>query len=291
MIARTLLFVPGQRENMLAKAPDTGADVLVLDLEDAVPAAEKPAAREAARAHVERLAARRPVFVRLNGVHSGLTRDDLMAVVAPGLSGVVVPKAQAAQDLRDLDVLLREAEMANGVRPGAVRTIPIIESTRGLLRCEDIARASDRIVGLSIGAEDYTAELGVERNIEGTALAYIRYVVAQVATAYGLLAIDTPYSDVRDIDGLVAETEFVRAVGFKGKYVLHPDQVEPVNRVFTPSPEKVAEARRIVEAYGAAVSRGVGAASLDGRMIDGPIAERAKRTIELADAIARRETS
>jgi citrate lyase subunit beta/citryl-CoA lyase len=169
-----------------------------------------------------------------------------------------------------------------------VRTIPIIESARGLLRCEDIARASDRLSALSIGGEDYTAELGVRRDSRGAALAHLRYVVVQVAVAYGLIPIDTPYGDTRDEKGLGAEARLAKSIGFKGKYVIHPGQVAAVNRIFTPSRDEVAEARRVVEAAEAGAARGLGSVSLDGRMIDAPVVARARRLLAAAEAIAGR---
>jgi len=280
---RSLLFVPAGRERMLESAQSARADALVLDLEDAAPLRQKAAARTLARRWIPRLAsARRRVFVRVNSIASGMTRDDLMAVAGKGLAGVVLPKTESPQDLRDLDVLLREAEMEHAVRPGDVRTIPLIESARGVLRCEEIVRASDRLCGLSVGAEDYTYDIGVERDASGVALQHIRAVVVQVAVAYGLTPIDTPYADYKDEAGLVAETQLAKAVGFKGKYAIHPAQVEVINRIFTPSKDEVERARRIVEAYEDALSQGLGAVSVDGRMVDAPIAERARAIIAAA---------
>ena len=280
---RSLLFVPAGRERMLESAQSARADALVLDLEDAVPLRQKAAARTLARRWIPRLAsARRRVFVRVNSIASGMTRDDLMAVAGKGLAGVVLPKTESPQDLRDLDVLLREAEMEHAVRPGDVRTIPLIESARGVLRCEEIVRASDRLCGLSVGAEDYTYDIGVERDASGVALQHIRAVVVQVAVAYGLTPIDTPYADYKDEAGLIAETRLAKAVGLKGKYAIHPAQVEVINRIFTPSKDEVERARRIVEAYEDALSQGLGAVSVDGRMVDAPIAERARAIIAAA---------
>ncbi len=280
---RSLLFVPAGRERMLESAEAARADALVLDLEDAVPLRQKAAARTLARRWIPKLAsARRRVFVRVNSITSGMTRDDLMAVAGKGLAGVVLPKAESPQDLRDLDVLLREAEMEHGVRPGDVRTIPLIESARGVLRCEEIVRASDRLCGLSVGAEDYTYDIGVERDVSGVALQHIRAVVVQVATAYGLTPIDTPYADYKNEAGLAAETQLAKAIGLKGKYAIHPAQVEVINRIFTPTKVEAERARRIVEAYEDAVSRGLGAVSVDGRMVDAPIAERARSVIAAA---------
>jgi citrate lyase subunit beta / citryl-CoA lyase len=284
---RTLLFVPGNRERMFERASDAGADALILDLEDAVPAGEKRAARKLVRAAVPELAKTgQQVFVRLNGIDSGQTRDDVMAVVRKGLAGVVLPKAERPQDLRDLDVLLREAEIAHRVRPGDIRTIAIIETPRGLLRCEEIARASDRIDALAAGGEDYSAALGIPCSTE--ALAQLRYTIVLVAAAYGKQAIDTPYTDVKDAKGLAAETAFVKSIGFKGKFVIHPGQVAAVNRAFSPSREEVAEARRIVAAAQAGEAAGRGAVSVDGRMVDAPIVERARGVIQLAGRARRR---
>ncbi|MBF6601306.1 MAG: CoA ester lyase [Dehalococcoidia bacterium] len=291
LLLRTLLFVPAHREPMLPKALAAGADAVVFDLEDAVPPAGKAHARAAAARALAASSPATTLLVRVNPVRSGFARDDLLTVVRPGLAGVVLPKAESPQDVRDLDVLLREAEMANGVRPGDVATIPLIESPRGLLRAEDIARASDRIIALSIGGEDYCAELGVERTVEGTALASLRYRIVELAAAHALAAIDTPYADVRDAAGLVAETRFARAVGFRGKYVLHPDQVRPVNDVFTPSDREVAAARALVAAYDDGVAAGAGAVSVDGRMVDAPAAARARRLIARAERIAARVTA
>jgi citrate lyase subunit beta/citryl-CoA lyase len=288
-LLRSLLFVPGHRERMLARAATAGADAIVIDLEDAVPPAEKKAARRQARTALKTLAdAGQTVFVRVNSIDSGLTRDDLMAIVRKGLAGVVLPKAGHPQDLRDLDVLLREAEMANKVRPGDIRTVPLIESPRALLRCEEIARASDRVVALSVGGEDYSAAMGIARDAGGAGLAHLRYVVATVAAAYGLIAIDTPYADIRDAKGLAAETRLVKAIGFKGKYVLHPDQVAAVNRAFTPSREEIAAARRTVAAAREGLTHGAGAISLGGRMVDAPVVDRANRLLATAAAIKTR---
>jgi len=279
-VLRSLLFVPAGRERMLEHAQTARADALVLDLEDAVPARQKAAARALAKRWITALAKpTRPVFVRLNGLRSGLTRDDLMAVVGKRLAGVVLPKTDAPQDLRDLDVLLREAEMAAGVRPGDVRTIALIESARAVLRCEEIARASDRLLGLSVGGEDYTRDIGARRDVEGRALQHIRAVVVQVAAAYELASIDTPYTTLNDDDGLAEDARIARAIGLRGKYAIHPAQAPIINRAFSPSKDEVDEAKRIVEAFDGARE---GAISVGGRMVDAPVAARARAVLAAA---------
>jgi citrate lyase subunit beta/citryl-CoA lyase len=288
-ILRTLLFVPGSRQRMLERSPRAGADAIVIDLEDAVPRSEKREARVLFRAALPKLAASgRPIFVRINNVHTEMARDDVMGVVRPGLAGVVHPKTEAPQDLRDLDVLLREAEMKHKVRPGDIQSIPLIESPIAVLRCEQIATASDRVVALSLGGEDYTAALGAPRDAGGVSLAYARQVLATVAAAYGMLAIDTPYTDIKDERGLVVEAKLARAMGFGGKYLIHPDQAAPVNAVFSPSKDEIAYARRVVAAAAQAAKQRRGSVALDGRMIDAPIVARAQQVLALADGIGDR---
>lgn len=288
-ILRTLLFVPGNRQRMLERAPRAGADAIVIDLEDAVPASEKRAARVMFRTMLPKLVANgKPVFVRVNNVRGKLTRDDVMGVVRPGLAGVIHPKTESPQDLRDLDVLLREAEMKHKVRPGDIVTIPLIESPLAVLRCEQIATASDRVVALSLGGEDYTAALAAKRDAAGAALAYPRQVIATVAAAYGMLAIDTPYADIKDERGLIAEAKLAQGIGLTGKYVIHPDQAASVNAVFTPSRDEVTYAQRVVAAAALAAKRRRGSVSLDGRMIDAPVVARAEQVIALAQRINER---
>jgi citrate lyase subunit beta/citryl-CoA lyase len=289
---RSLVFVPGIRENMIEKARDFEADVIVLDLEDSVPPAEKQQARQIVRRAIPMLAALgHTVHVRVNSVGSGLAREDLAAAVCAELSGVTLPKAESAQDIRDIDVLIREQELEHGVRPGTLALIPTIESARGVLRCEEICRASTRLAAITLGADDYTADLGVHRTREGRELDHARNVMAVCARAAEILALDTPFADFRDEEGLVRESEWVRSIGFKGKYLIHPGQIGPVNRVFRPAEEEVAYARRVVEAFEEAVARGHGAVQVDGRMVDPPVAKRAQSLIELAEAVDARERS
>ncbi len=290
LLMRTLLFVPANRENMIERAHSATADVIVLDMEDSVPPAEKEAARALVQKNLPSLkAAGKTVHVRVNHLDTGLTRDDILAVVGPDLAGLAFPKAEGAQHIRDLDVMIREAETKNGVRPGTTALIPSIESARGVLRCEEIALSSTRLAGISLGAYDYTADLGVARTPGGRELEYARRVIVHCCTAYGIQALDTPYGDFRDEPGLIAETEYVRSIGFKGKYLIHPAQVEPVNGIFRPGEDEVESARKIVAAFDEAVGRGHASVQVDGRMVDIPVAKRARDLIAYAAEIAEKE--
>ena len=287
-LARTLMFVPSNRPNMVQRAHQTPADIIVLDLEDAVPPDEKAAARETVRASIESLhAAGKSVHVRVNNLDTKLTRDDLAAVVAPGLEALLYPKAQSGQEIRDLDVLIREQEYhKDGVTPGDTALIPMIETARAVLRCEDIARASSRIVGLALGGEDYCADLAVSRTKEGRELEHIRRTMIHVCAAYGLRALDGIYAILGDEEGLRADAAYARSIGMKGKYVVHPEQVTPVNEVFSPSAAEVEAARRLVAEFEAAVAAGHGTVRIAGQMVDVPIANRARELIAYAEAIA-----
>jgi citrate lyase subunit beta/citryl-CoA lyase len=276
---RTLLFVPGNRQRMLHKAPASGADAIVFDLEDAVPAKEKVGARKLVREAIRASAQADgpPTWVRLNNVHTGLARADLSAVVRHGLRGVVHPKTDRPQDLRDLDVLLREAEVRNKVRPGDVAVIPLIETPAAIIDLPRIAKAIDRVVALSLGGEDYCTALGVPRSDE--ALAFARGSIVTTAAALGMTAIDTPYPSLDDEKGLARESKLAAAMGFAGKYVIHPDQIAAVQKAFSPSREEITWSERVVAAAMKAERSGRGAVSLDGKMIDAPIVARARRVL------------
>lgn len=288
ILHRSLLFVPGSRGELLEKAARYPADVICLDVEESVLPEEKPRARELVRAAVATLSqAGKTVQVRLNSIQSEETRADLAAVAQPGLASVLLAKAQSPQDVRDVDVLLREQEVAHEIRPGAIELVVAIESAQAVLRCEPISKASTRLVALMLGAEDLTFDMGVQRSRDGRELDYARSVIATCARAANLYALDTPWPEVGNLDDLVADASRARAVGFAGKYVIHPTHIEPVHSVFSPTGVDIAQARKVLEAWDSAQANGLGAVQLDGRMIDRPIVERARSVIDQAEVIAR----
>jgi len=281
-LLRTLLFVSGARPEMLAKARGLRADAIVLDLEDSVPADEKLRARDLVRAAVVPVAkAAKQAWVRVNSTYTLLAKDDCRAVVMPELTGILLPKADSPEIVRYADALLRDAEALNGVEPGATRVIAHIESASALLRAEAISRASERIVALAFGGEDYTADMRIERTPGGGELAYARSLIAVVSRAAGIMAIDTVYPYLHDLEGLLHDAAEAKRAGYQGKLLIHPEQVEPVARLFTPKDEELDNARRIVEAYDRASAEGRGAVQVDGVMVDAPVAKRARQMLEL----------
>ena len=199
ILHRSLLFVPGGRQEMLEKAGRFQTDILCLDLEESVLPEEKAGARDLVQAALSRLTAEgRTVHVRVNSIRSEDTRDDLVAVVRPGLAGVVLAKTESARDVRQVDVLLREQELANDIKPGTVELIVAIESAQALLRCEEISHASTRLVALMLGGEDFAFDMGVSRTRDGRELEHARSVIATCARAAGLVALDTPWADIEE---------------------------------------------------------------------------------------------
>jgi citrate lyase subunit beta/citryl-CoA lyase len=292
LILRTLLFVPGNQERRLEKARQIPADALILDLEDSVPPAEKDTARKMVVAAIDKMASTgKDIFVRINSLPTPYAESDIKAVVAGKLKGICLPKSESRDDIHRADTMLAEAEKKSGLKAGSTGILALIETSKGIINAYDIVSASPRIIGAIFGAEDFALEMGINRTKEGTEIYHPRATIAVACRAAGILAIDSVYTDVRDTDGLVRETRAVAQLGFRGKAVIHPDQVEPVNQVFVPSDEEVAQAQRVVQAYEEAVSQGRASVALDGSMVDAPVAERYKKVLDLAETIARKENA
>jgi len=284
---RSLLFAPANHARHAEKALSGSADGAILDLEDAVAVAEKPAARAAARQLLEGRAAPSPcAYVRINALSTPFAYDDLHAVVCAGLHGLVVPKVEAPEQLAIVDWLLSQLERERGIPAGSIEIIPIIETAAGLLRAQHIAAASPRLKRLSFGAGDFSLDTNMTWTIGHEGLLWARIQIVIVSRAAGLAPpLDTVFADLADMDGLAAEAAQAKRLGFGGKTCIHPRQVEIVNAVFTPSAEEVEQAQRLVEAFEQAVASGVASLQVDGRFIDYPVAEKARRIVELSASI------
>lgn len=286
LILRSAMFVPGNQERRIEKARSVPADALILDMEDSVPPAEKETARNMVASVIGGLAsAGREIFVRTNSLQTPYAESDIKAVVMPGLKAIVLPKSETANDIHRVDALITEAERKAGMEAGSVKIVALVETPLAIVNAYAIASASPRVIGLSLGAEDYALEMGVTRTKEGAEIQYPRMVIGVACRAANVLAIDCVFTDVRDGEGLVKDTMLARQLGFQGKFVIHPDQVGPVNEAFTPSEAEVAYARRVIEAFETAVGQGLASVALEGKMVDQPVAERAKKLLSLAGAI------
>ncbi len=280
---RSLLYVPGNRERFFAKLGELRPDGVIFDLEDSVPMAEKPVARQMVRAALAALdRTRLATFVRINPTTSGLARADLEAVACTELDGLVVPKVDSSADVRLVAEWLDEIEPVAGLEQGRICLVAILETVRGALNAIAIAAAEPRLLGLAFGAEDFSRDLGVERSPEGIETLYPRAHVALAARSMGLQAFDTPWTDIADTEGLRREARQGRQLGYTGKQVIHPSQIEIVHAAYRPSEAEVQWAQRVVDAYEQAVTRGLGAIQLDGKLIDVPMVERARETLARA---------
>ena len=271
---RSWLFVPGHRQKMIDKSPGRGSDALIYDLEDAVPPDERNVARAKVGVALDAADEGPRRFVRIHGAGHGAMEADLRAVVRPGLEGLVLPKVDRPEDVLSVDRFLTERESEAGVPPGSVRLAAMIESAVGLLQAPAIAASSPRLVALMFGAEDFAVDLGLFSFREGGLMAYARSALVVAAASARLEAVDKVYLDFRDPDGLARETRAARELGFSGKTLIHPAQIETVHRVFRPTDDEVESARRVVEAFEAAP--GEGTMAVDGRMVDLPVVKRAR---------------
>ena len=289
-LLRSMLFTPGNNLRMIYKAGTLGADAVILDLEDAVPMTEKETARIFVRDSIEQVAASgAQVFVRTNAFTTGLAEEDLNWTVQARLGGVVLPKVESRDEVLEAERLITALEKERGLEPGSLVMVPTLESARGVVSVYEIATASKRIAALAFGALDFTRDMGTTVSREGTELFYARSRIAIVARAAGIQAIDTPWIDIADQEGLIQEAKTARQLGFRGKLLIHPSQIEPVNRVFSPSEGEIEYARKVVKAFKEAEARGLGAISLEGKMIDIANFRQAEELIAWAEAIAQRE--
>lgn len=284
-LRRTMLFIPGNNPGMIQDAHIYGSDSLVFDLEDAVPLREKDAARMLVYQALKTIDFNeRELVVRINPLHLPFGRQDVEAMVRAGAQVLRMPKTETARDVALLEELIGSVETSAGLAPGSVGIIAAIESALGVINACEIARASRRLLALAFGAEDFAANLKTSRSREGVELLQARSQIILAARATGLDAIDTVFSDLNDPEGLLAETRLIKQLGFDGKSVINPRQIQLVHQVFAPSAAEIEQAKKIIIAAREAETRGSGVVSLDGRMVDRPVVLRAQRIIEMAKA-------
>lgn len=281
---RTYMYVPGIQEQMLAKAPERGADAYILDLEDSVPPAEKAKARGLVSRALPDIAKRTSaaLFVRVNGIGTDHFVEDLLSVADVSLTGISVPKIESPRQIPVVEELIEEAERRRGLKPGSLVLIANIESALGLVQVYEILKAGRRIAGVTLGGEDYALDLDITRTESAEELKYARQKIAVAARAAEVQAIDMVFPDVGNEQGLIANTLAGRRMGFRGKQIIHPKQVAVVNELLSPSEEELSNARDVVSVYEEAEKSGKGAVALKGQMIDRPIYERARRLLSLA---------
>ena len=281
-LRRTMMFVPGNNPGMIKDAGIYGADCIMFDLEDSVSITEKDAARFLVYSALTTLDySPAEIVVRINDLSSGLGVQDLEAIVRARPHVIRLPKTETAQDVIDCEKEIERIEKEAGIPVGSTGMMAAIEGAEGVLNAAEIAKSSKRLIGIALGAEDYVTDLKTTRS-DGTELAFARGMIVNAARAAGIDALDTVYSDVSNEEGFLAEATIIKKMGFSGKSVINPRQIDPLHRLFKPTDKDIEKARAIMEAIRDANARGSGVASLNGKMIDKPVVTRAKYLLELA---------
>ena len=279
-----MMFVPGNNPGMMADAHIYGPDSIMLDLEDSVTMAEKDAARLLVHNALKTIDfGDTEMVVRINPLSTPYGKKDVEAVVKAGVDVIRMPKTETADEVRELEEEIIKVETGLGC-VGRTRIMAAIESALGIVNAFEIASASKRMMGIALGAEDYSASLKTQRTPGGAELLLARETIVVAARAAGISCFDTVYSNLDDMETFRKEVELIRDLGFDGKSIINPRQIEVVNSVFTPTPKAIEKSLRIVAAIKEAQAKGSGVVSLNGKMVDRPVVIRAERTIAYAIA-------
>lgn len=283
-LRRSMMFVPGNNPGMIRDCHIYGSDCIMFDLEDSVSINEKDTARFLVYNALTRLKyGKKELVVRINSLDS-FGVEDLEAMVRAQPDVIRLPKTETAQDVTDCETEIARIERKIGLPEGKTRMMAAIEGAKGVLNAYEIAKSSKRLIGIALGAEDYVTDLKTTRSADGVELLFARQMIVNAAKAVGIAALDTVYSDVNNEEGFIREAELIKKLGFDGKSIINPRQIAPLHAVFSPSEKDLNKARAIMEAIAEAEARGSGVASLNGKMIDKPVVERARYLIERAEA-------
>lgn len=281
-LRRTMMFVPGANAAMLRDAPLYGADSIMFDLEDAVSLKEKDSARVLVHSALKTFDyGNIEIVVRINALDAG-GAEDIEAMVLAGVDVIRLPKTETAQDIIDVEAVITEVEQQNDIPVRTTKMMAAIESAEGVLNAPAIAKSSTRLIGIALGAEDYVTNMKTRRHPDGQELFFARSMILHAARAAGIAAIDTVYSDVDNTEGFEAEVRLIKQLGFDGKSVINPRQIPLVNNIYAPTEKEIQNAKEVIWGIREAEAKGSGVISVNGKMVDKPIVERAERVIALA---------
>ena len=281
-LRRTMMFVPGANAAMLRDAPLYGADSIMFDLEDAVSLKEKDSARVLVHSALKTFDyGNIEIVVRINALDAG-GAEDIEAMVLAGVDVIRLPKTETAQDIIDVEAVITEVEQQNDIPVGTTKMMAAIESAEGVLNAPAIAKSSTRLIGIALGAEDYVTNMKTRRHPDGQELFFARSMILHAARAAGIAAIDTVYSDVDNTEGFEAEVRLIKQLGFDGKSVINPRQIPLVNTIYAPTEKEIQNAKEVIWGIREAEAKGSGVISVNGKMVDKQIVERAERVIALA---------
>lgn len=281
-LRRTMLFMPGNNPGMLQNAGILGADSIILDLEDAVSLTEKDSARILVREAIKNVDySNVELVVRVNPITTEFAQKDIDVIARVKPDALMIPKA-TEEELKAIDEMLINIEVEEGFPGGSIKLIPIVETAYGLQNVYNIIKSSNRIVAVLLGGEDLTSDLGIKRTKEGEEIFYARNQVAIACRTMKVDSIDTPFTDTSDFEGLEVDTRKAKSLGLTGKAAISPKHIDTIHSVYAPSVDEIKHAKRVLAAMEEAESEGKGVFSLDGKMVDAPVINRAKNTVELA---------
>jgi citrate lyase subunit beta / citryl-CoA lyase len=284
-LRRTMMYIPGSNPGMIKDGHIYGADSLMFDLEDSVSIKEKDTARFMVYNALKSIDYEgTETVVRINGLDTTFGRDDLEAIVRAKPDIIRLPKTEKPQDVIEMDEIITEIEKNIGFEVGTIKIMAAIETAFGIVNAYDIVKASPRLVGVALGAEDFVRDIKTTRSLDGVELLAARSQIVLAARAAGVYALDTVFSDINNEEGFINEVKHIKQLGFDGKSVIHPNQIEPVHKIYTPSEKEIQKSIAILNAIEEARLKGSGVISLNGKMIDLPVAERARRVLALAKA-------
>lgn len=284
-LRRTMLFMPGNNPGMLQNAPILGADSVILDLEDAVSLTEKDAARALVCGAIKNLDySQVELVVRINPLDTEFGPTDLEEIAKVKPDTILVPKATKEQ-IKEAEGIISRVEEEQGFEKGSIRLFGLIETAYGLETVYDVATSSDRLEGLLLGAEDLTSDFGIKRTKESDEIFYARSRFSAACRAARIDAVDTPFTDTNDYEALELDTQKAKNIAFTGKSAINPRQIDTIHSVFNPTEEEIKYAVRVLEARDEAFAKGLGVFSLNGKMVDAPVINRATTTVELAKTL------
>jgi citrate lyase subunit beta-like protein len=285
-VRRTILYVPGDDRHKIEKAAGLNVDCICLDLEDGVAVNCKQAARQEVLTCLQTIDfGKSERLVRINSISSGLCKTDIHAIIPGKPDGIFLPKVSDARQIQWINNEIEELEKRAGMTAGKLALLVGIESALSILNLGEICKASSRLSALVFGAEDYMADVGGMRTITASELLFARSAVVTHAAAFNLQAIDMVCTEYKNEERLLEETKSGVCMGFSGKQVIHPDQVAPVQQAFTPDPDALEKAARIIQAYQEHLVQGKGAFDVDGKMVDMPVVKAAERLLARAAAL------
>ena len=280
---RSLLFIPGNQPKMLNKAPNVFPDAFIPDLEDSVAWDHKDDARNIVHNHLNMLSQTSKLLIpRVNALETGILKEDLQAVINQNVFAIAIGKIYSSKDVQEISNLISKVEKEQKIKEGSIKLILWMETAQAIINAYEILTSNQRIVGSAFGAEDFTNDMGIHRTENENEIFFARNQLSVASKAANVIALDTPFFAFKDPDALKENSLFAKSIGFKGKFAIHPDQIDIINDCFSPSIQEIDHAKKVIETFEEAKKQGRGSTSLDGLVIDVPVVKRAKSLLHIS---------